>query len=636
MSKKKNSKKNKKVVIKKKAKTSFWKSKEVVQPLMIVLGVTAVVFFPSIFNDFVNWDDDVNLIDNEYMNGFTWDNIKGIWTTTVIGNYNPLSIFSLAMENALFGMESAFIYHLNNLLLHLVCTYLVYRVFLLMNLKPIPAALGALLFGIHPMRVESVAWVTERKDVLYGAFFLYSMVLYLKYLKGGLKTKKQFWSSLFWFVPALLSKIQAVTLPLSMLSIDYYFKRPLKVKLILEKIPFFLLSLAAGLIGIYFLGENNSLDDRTNYSFLQRLVVGGYSLIIYLVKFILPYKMVPVYPYEAILDWKYYASLIPVLGFFGWLFYAFKKENRALVFGLTFFFFNVMFMLQVLSAGQGFIADRFTYIPYIGLFFIVAYYYQKWSAKPSLKTGLNVGVGLYLLMCGIMTFNQIKIWKNGETLWTHVEENSTNTPLPFGNRANFRRENKQFDLAMTDYNRAIEIAPNDGSYYNSRGKCLFDMGRVQDAIPDYTKSLELDDTKAEVFINRGSAYGMTGQFNLALPDISKGIEMEPNEVDGYLARTLLYMKTGNFADAAKDYDFILARVQNDHNLYYESAVANKEIKQFDKALQQMNRAIQMSPNEGLYYGQRYLIHTGMGNTAAANSDAQAAKQRGVDVNKIDK
>jgi len=151
-------------------------------PLLIVLAVTFVIFFPTFSYDFVNWDDDVNISENVNLEAFNWENVKNIFHPIkghVIGNYNPLTIFTFAVEKHFVGLDAR-LYHVNNLILHLICTFFVYRLMLLLRLSPMAAMFVALLFGIHPMRVESVAWITERKDVLFGAFYLGALCLYTR------------------------------------------------------------------------------------------------------------------------------------------------------------------------------------------------------------------------------------------------------------------------------------------------------------------------------------------------------------------------------------------------------------------------------------------------------------------------
>ena len=171
------------------------------------------------------------------------------------------------MNRSIFGLDPT-VYHVNNVLLHLVCVFFIFRIFRSLNLSSLAAGAGALLFGIHPMRVESVAWVTERKDVLFGAFFLAALWFYIQYVKTGY-VKKYFYAALGLFIFALFAKIQAVSLPLTMLLVDYYFKRPLKIKLVIEKWAFFGLSLLIGLVGIYFLKDEGSINDTTTYTFIR-------------------------------------------------------------------------------------------------------------------------------------------------------------------------------------------------------------------------------------------------------------------------------------------------------------------------------------------------------------------------------
>src|SRR6187401_183586 len=320
-----------------------------------VLVLTLIAFLPAFTADFVNWDDDYNIANNNNTALLNWDNIVNMFSQHVIGNYNPLPILTFAIERKFFGLDPT-IYHVNNIILHLVCVFFCYRVLRQLNLTALASGFGALLFGIHPMRVESVAWVTERKDVLFGAFFLAALWYYILYVRTNY-TKKYFYFALGLFAFSLISKIQAVSLPIAMLLVDYYFKRPLKLNLVLEKWMFFLFSLIIGLVGVYFLRDQGSMDDTTAYSLVQRLFIGGYSLGVYMLKFIFPYIMSPLYPYPAVLPWEVYLGPIPVLLLAGLVYWGYKKDLRHVVFGLMFFVVNVMFVLQVVGAGQGFLAD---------------------------------------------------------------------------------------------------------------------------------------------------------------------------------------------------------------------------------------------------------------------------------------
>lgn len=288
------------------SKREFWL-------LIGVLAATLLVYIRTTGYDFVNWDDDFNIAKNPNLRYFDWANIKGIFTSHVIGNYNPLPIFMFALEKHFFGLDPG-VFHLTNVLLHVGCTYFFYRLVRWLGLQMWPALFAALIFGLHPMRIESVAWITERKDVLFGIFYFAALVQYVKWYRSERDPRRLIWIYLL-FILSLFSKIQAVALPLSMLAIDYLLARKIRWGLIIEKIPYFALSLLFGLIGIYFLRQQGSLDSsNTQYHFAERIVVGAYSYVVYLVKFIVPFRLSPLYPYPAQLPWFTYVSVPVLLG----------------------------------------------------------------------------------------------------------------------------------------------------------------------------------------------------------------------------------------------------------------------------------------------------------------------------------
>ena len=612
--------------------TSLWSDKSLLYPLLAILLITCIAFAPSINNDFVNWDDDVNITENPNLVAFDMKNIKGIFTDDVIGNYNPLTIFTFAVEKAIFGLNPM-VFHINNLLLHLFCVFFVYRILLLLRLSPIAAAFAALLFGIHPMRVESVAWVTERKDVLMGAFYFPAMYAYIKYIKSDAKQSKWYVYSIVLFVFALLSKIQSVALPLSLMALDYYFSRPLmNKKVMLEKIPFFLLSLFFGLLGIWMLSENKSLDDVTNFSFFERLLVGALSLCVYFIKWIFPWKMSALYPYPKSLDISFYVAPLGFFAMISVLVWAYLKDKKWLVFGIGFFFVNVVFMLQILGAGQGFLADRFTYIPYLGLFFLMAYgmdyILQHQQQMKSVVFGVS---GIYLLLFAGMTWQQNKVWKNGETLWTNVMKHYQNVTLPFGNRGHYYRENGMLDKALIDYNKALSINPNKAPLHNSRGKLYFDQGKAQLAMKDYDDAIRIDPELAEAYINRGAAKAMAGQTQQALTDLNKGIALDPEFKNGYLNRSLLLNKLQKYNEALADYNSYLALDPYNHEIIYERGLTYRLVGKNNEALVDLNKAIQMNNSNAFYFMERARIYKNMGRRSDARQEAEFAKRKGYKV-----
>jgi len=620
----------------------------------IVLIITAICYLPSLRNGLVNWDDDPNITENPNLarigHGASWGetiaNIFDLEKGNVIGNYNPLPILTFGIEKALAGDFNTTLIHTTNLALHLLTVFFAMRLLLMMGIGIWGAFVGGLLFGIHPMRVESVAWATERKDVLFAVFFFAALVYYVRWIKTDDKGKQltYYIAMLVLAVLSLFSKVQAVTLPLSMLALDYWFRRPLSIKLIWEKIPFWGLSLMFGIFNLMTLKQQGSTnDDVTNFNLLDRLCIGAYSFCVYLYKLVLPYPMSPLYPYPKPLPiWVYIAPIgFLAVWYAVWRFW--KQDKRIWVFGALFFFFNVMFLLQVLGAGQGYLADRFTYVPYFGLFAIVGWLYNEYAADAKWKGNLQIALGIVGIVFAIWTVRQISVWHDGETLWSHVIqfEGKTNS-LPYWNRAQYYRAQKKIDLSLKDYTTAISINPTNPELYNSRGKTYFDMAMstdpkdprfadyVQKAITDYNAGINQPNKKpeshAEILINRGAAMGAIGRMQESIQDLTDGLKLNPDNKNGYFNRSIAYFNSKKYEEALADYKSYLQYDPYNANIWYESGMLQRSLNRGPEAIGSLTKAIDLNPQFGLAYMERARAHSQAGNKDLARSDYQKAQQ----------
>lgn len=591
---------------------------------------------------FTNWDDDRNTYENASVVNFSMDHFgtltKDIFTTHVIGNYNPLTTFSFAMDKVMHGIDNPGPWHWENLLLHIICVFFVYRICILLGLKWQGSLFVALLFGIHPMRVESVTWITERKDVLFGVFFLSALYFYIKN-----KAKPSILNIVLitgLFILSLLSKIQAVTLPLTMLAVDYYLDDKMTIKHLVSKAHYFALSLITGLVGIHFLGEQGSLNTNETFVFGERIFIGAYSYIIYLVKSVIPFRLSPLYPYPSDIPWYFYVSIIiaPILLYGLWKFHKLGKKH--LVFGLIFFTFNIMFLLQILGAGQGFLADRFTYIAYFGLFFIAGYYLNLLvTKKHKWAKAVIAASGIYLLVMGFMTYQQNKIWENSGTLWTHVLKYYKKSTLPYGNRANYYRDAKQYDLALADYSSTLSLKPDNPEALNSRGRLYFNLGgkdNMSKAMADYSQAISLMEAKSpspernkslgEFYINKGATYAMLGRNQEAIAEIDKGLKLKPSHQAGYLNRSVLYNQQGNYSKALEDIETYFTYNPYNADLWYESARLKRALNRVPEAIDDYTQAIKLNRQKGIYYYERSRTYHSLGNIEAAKNDLGNAIQ----------
>jgi len=634
---------------------------------LIVLAITAACYLPTLNHGFVNWDDTVNITENPNLQlvgkGQPWSttlsNIFHPIRGHVIGNYNPLPILMFAVGKSLNDGEfSPTLIHFTNLLLHLLTVFFVMKLLWSMGIGRWGVALGGLLFGLHPMRVESVAWATERKDVLFALFFFWALNYYLKWLKMGENEQAKRKTYAIMVVLALLSclsKVQAVALPLSMLALDFWVRRSWSLKLLWEKTPFWLLSIAFGLLNLHTLSLQGSTNDAVlNFNFLDRLCIGAYSYCTYLYKLLLPYPMSPLYSYPQQLPWIVYAAPLGVAAVAAGFVWALLKGKRIWVFGLLFFTVNIMFVLQIFAAGQGFLADRFTYVAYFGLFAIAAYYLDAFSRRENSTRIIQTVLGALAIVYGAWTIQQASIWKDGETLWGHVmklQEGKTElSVLPYLNRGKYLMTTKgDFEAALKDYSRAVQLKPDNPEPLKSRGKAYFMMAGMEKnknqmasllelAVKDYTEALTKpdlnDQSKSDAYASRAAAYGMAGMYEQCIADATQSIKLDPKNKSGYANRSNAYLNTGQFEYALNDYAEYLNIDPNSAEFWYERGMLQRTLTRYLEAEKSLNNAIRLNPNLGLAYLERARARTALGNPASI-TDYQKAIQLGVRLEPID-
>ncbi len=604
--------------------------------LFIILIASAIAFLPTLSAEFTNWDDNLYVLENPYLVKFNAENIYNIFTHSISGNYNPLPIFTHLIERSLFGLE-AFWYHFNNLWLHLLATALVFWLMLLLRSPLAVALIVTALFGFHPMRVESVAWITERKDVLFAVFYLGAIISYIYYRSRKTNKTKYLIGLYLLFLLSALSKIQAVSLPLSLLAIDYYFKRPLKINLIVEKIPMFLISLTFGLIGVYILRSVGSLNTTTQqFTFFDKLLFAPHGLMTYIYKVLIPYPLSTYYPYPSkvsgFLPMTYYLSPF-VLGAIAWGVWKSTRYTRTIAFGAAFFLFNIVFLLQVVSAGEAYLADRFTYVAYIGLFLILAETIQYLlKNRLPLRQMIIGGIGVFFWVIFGMSYQQSKVWENSETLWTNVIEHYPQVAVAYNNRGNFYRDNKDQDRALAEYSKAIKIRPKYALAYNNRGNVHFSRNENEAALQDYNKTLELDPNNEKALNNRGSVHYRKGQYEAALQDYNLALQLDNLYMDAYLNRAVLYSTTNQFSKALPDYDIFLKYRPNHYQAMGWRGIAYRELGQLEAALQDFDKVLKINSKNAHDWYHRSLTYQKMGNNIAALKDALKAKGLGLEVN----
>lgn len=390
-----------------------------VLPVFFLLLFTGASFGFTFQNGWTTWDDDVYVVDNPYVRGVSPENVAAIWTKQFNGSYLPLTMMSYMLEYSI-GEYDPSVYHLTSLLLHLANTVLVYLFIWRLSKRNLFAAfVTAMVFGIHPMHVESVAWISARKDVLSGFFFLWSLIAYLGYVQGA-RHRRLILSFLF-FVFALFSKIVVITLPLLLLLVDRYHGREWHKNLLLEKIPFFAAGILFSLIGVY---AQHAAEAIRPTSVGQFFAMPHYALLFYLEKFLLPINLSAFYPYPKINDGVFPAAVylsVPVI--YSIVYAAWRNRKQTdLIFGLLFFLILMFPVLQHIRFSNIIAEDRFTYLAYIGLTYPIGMWFGRFyerSSRQRQQPMIVIGIVLILLM-HLGTSERVKVWKDGRTLWGDV------------------------------------------------------------------------------------------------------------------------------------------------------------------------------------------------------------------------
>jgi len=531
----------------------------------LVLIITALVFSGSLKLDWTNWDDDLLVYENSFVKEAKF---KDIFTKSAEYNtYNPLAISSFALEWKMVK-NRPLLYHLNNFLLHLLCTALVWFFFRRLGLTIWWSSFAALLFGIHPVQVESVAWIAERKAVLFGFFYISALLAYIRYIASGKNAYLLVTFVLFIF--SLLSKGQAVAMPFTLILLDWYFKRKINPKIVLEKVIFFATSLIIGFWTVTYFVKNiyAAADKKTIiyvFGFFEQIVLGAYTYAVYILKSIVPYANSPLYPLPASLQAEHWIGAVAaVIIFMSAL--VLRRKYRFFTFGLLFFTFNIIFLLMpFLMHEAAFLYDHYSYVACIGLFYVMAMSMQQLSERfPSIHLFVAAMAVAFLVALSTLTIKYIPVWKNSETLWTYaIEKYPRKLALAHLNRGHYRYHNDQPDKALEDFSTAIEINPEFPRAYINRSFIYMERNDTQKALQDYNSYLKLmspydisgnilNPPVSDALGNRGLIYSKTGRYEKALIDFDLAIKLNPQNLNNYLNRAFAYYKLGRIAEARQD------------------------------------------------------------------------------------
>ena len=589
--------------------------------VFLALAVLAVFGQTARFR-FVNWDDDRYVYDNARVtSGLSMQGVAWALTHATCNFYHPLTMISLMLDYQ-FHKLNAGGYHLTNVLFHAASTVLLFLILRRMTGALWRSAFVAAVFGIHPLRVESVAWVSERKDVLATFFFMLTLGAYARYARNP-NSLGRYLTVAGFFGLGLLCKPTAVALPFVLLLLDYWplnrFAAPMPAcstgtpiaqpgcfgiprRLILEKIPLVALA-AVACVAAYF-AQGKAVVSIAKIPMAWRIGNVFISCVVYLRQMVWPTGLAIYYPYPEKSDLLWEAALCFVLlaGICGGVLALWRKHPWLLA-GWFWYLGMLAPVIGIVAVNPSAHGDRNTYLPQIGLCVLLAWAAEDWSAgwkswRPALGGLMVVFIGA-LMVCGR---NQVLYWKDSETLWKRALACTFSNSAAHNNLGQALYQKGELEEAIRQYKQALEINPAYKDAQNNLGVALFAKGDLEEAIAQYRKALEINPDDAGSLSNLGLAFLKKGDLDEAITQYRKVLKINPNLAEARSNLGLALFRKGDQEQAIAQYREVLKIRPDDAGAYNNLGLALVKEGQLDEAIAQYRKALEIKPDYAEIHG----------------------------------
>jgi tetratricopeptide (TPR) repeat protein len=587
--------------------------------LFLVL-VTLIAYFEVQNNEFINLDDDLYVTDNPYVSKGL--NLKGIlWAFTSIyrGHWHPITWLSHMIDYNFYGRNPGG-HHITNLLFHITNTLLLFLLLSRLTVTPWRSGFVAALFALHPLHVESVAWVAERKDVLSAFFWMLAMWGYVYYVQKP-KLNRYLWITLC-FILALMSKPMAVTLPFVLILLDYWplgrlrfgekdtilnpsFSNSMNIvhrkvpfiRLLWEKIPLLFLSAVMSLFTILAHQRSGALSSLDKLPLEIRIGNAFISYVKYISKMIWPDRLAVLYPHPITLPlWEVVGATLLLMIITTLVILAGRKHNYYIM-GWFWYLGTLLPVIGLVQAGIQAMADRFMYIPIIGLFIMVVYgisdFLKEWRYR---KLVLITSGGILLLILMIATMSQILLWRNSITLFSHTLQVTENNYLIHNNLGVTLKRQGRDQEASVHYRKALEINPRYSDAHYNLAAHLVREGKDQEAIGHFYEALKFKANKVEVYNDLGVTLTKQGRFREAATHFAEAIQINPNYAKSYLNWGILLIKQGKNEEAIPYFNKALQINPKDAKIHNNLGVALAATGNSKEAIAHYNQALRIDPN----------------------------------------
>jgi tetratricopeptide (TPR) repeat protein len=572
-------------------------------PLAVAV-ITVVAFAPALRAGFVTWDDDTNFIRNPDYRGLAWENLRWMWSTFLLGHYVPLAWMTLGLDHVLWGMDARG-YHATNLVIHAANAVLLYMV--ACRLLPMtsgitprqarwPAALGALLYSVHPLRAESAVWITERRDVLSSFFFLAAVLAYLRAAREG-ASRRWYWATVALFAAALLSKATAVTLPVVLLILAVYPLRRFRLaewrgaaagRVYRELAPLAAMSAAIGVLSIVALNPGRQLAP------LEKIAVSAWSFFFYLWKTLIPTGLAALYEMPSSIHAgapRYLAGYGAFAAFVA-LVVVSARRWPGVAAALAAFFVMLLPLLGVVQNGVQIAADRYTYQAMQPVAVLAAALLARWWRRPVIAAALAA----VLVLAGA-SWRQAGYWKDSETLWKRVLAVDSTSSLAHPALANVLLAEGRLDEAIAHYRASLAINPRSLEVDNNLGIALGRQGKFDEAAAHYRRAIEIKPDHYEARNNLGAILARDGDAAAAIEQFQKALAIRPDFPDAEVNWGNALLRSGKAAEAIGHYRRAIKIRPGNADAEHNWGVALAQQGRFADAIVHLRRAVALNPSD---------------------------------------
>ena len=631
--------------------SKFITNKEVTTQLVICLFLTLATltaFWQVRNNEFINLDDDLYITNNPNVyGGFTLKGIRWAFTSVHAGHWHPITWISHMLDCNLYGLNPIG-HHTTNLLLHITNTLLLFILLLRMTALPWQSGFVAALFALHPLHVESVAWVAERKDLLCAFFWMLTTWTYIYYIQKPRFNRYLLVTISFLF--ALMSKPMAVTLPFAFLLLDYWplgrFKlgkvdKAQAFRIVLEKVPLFFLAAALSLFTLLSHWGSEALSSLNKLPLEVRIENALNSYLRYIEKMLWPEGLAVLYPHPMALPFSTVGRAAVLLTILTVLVILVRKRHSYFIVGWLWYLGTLLPVIGLIQAGIQAMADRFTYIPLIGLFIIVVYgisdVLKRWRYR---KVALITSGGLLLSMLMILTVRQVQLWQNSVTLFTHTLYVTDNNSLIHNNLGVTLARLGEDEKAIFHYRKALEINPRYSDAHCNLASLLARQGKDQEAISHLLEAIRVRPDKPEAHNDLGVILAKGGKIQEAIAHFSEAIRVNPNYPAAYLNIGIALLCEGRNREAIPYLNEALRLNPREAKVHDNLGVALAATGKTEEAATHYYQALQINPDyvDAHHDLGSLLIRQGKDKEAAPHyhtilrinpSDAQAHYELGV-------